>query len=245
MNPALPAASRTALVTGGSSGIGLAICRSLAARGWTVHNFDLQPQPEDSPALFTQADLGDEDALARALEQRVAAGPIVGLVNNVAAIRPAPIEDTRLADFDWQIRVTSRSALQCAQAVLPGMRANGFGRIVNISSRAALGKELRSGYAAAKGAINALTRTWALELAPQGITVNAVAPGPIATAAFKAANPADSPRTRRIAEGIPVQRLGEPSEVAHAVEFFMDPRAAFVTGQVLHVCGGITVGLAA
>lgn len=244
MNTSSHPGARAALVTGGSSGIGLAVCRSLAAAGWTVHNFDLQSQPDDSPARFAQVDLGDEDALASALVRLLAVGPVLGLVNNVAAIRPAPIEGTRLTDFDLQMRVTSRSALQCAQAVLPGMRAGGFGRIVNISSRAALGKELRSGYAAAKGAINALTRTWALELAPQGITVNAVAPGPIATAAFKAANPADSPHTRRIAEGIPVQRLGEPSEVAHAVAFFMDPRAAFVTGQVLHVCGGITVGLA-
>jgi len=235
---------RRVLVTGGSSGIGLATCRRLAASGWTVHNFDLQPQPADSAAQFTQVDLGDEQALARALADLVAGGPVVGLVNNVAAIRPAPIEDTTLADFDLQMRVTGRAALQCAQAVLAGMRAGRFGRIVNISSRAALGKELRSGYAAAKGAVNALTRTWALELASQDITVNAVAPGPIATDAFQAANPADSPRTRRIAQGIPVQRFGEPAEVAHAVDFFMDPRAGFITGQVLYVCGGITVGLA-
>ncbi|RYY84651.1 MAG: SDR family oxidoreductase [Comamonadaceae bacterium] len=232
------------LVTGGSSGIGLATCRRLAAAGWTVHNFDVQAQPADSPARFTQVDCGDEEVLGRALAELVAQGPVAGLVNNVAAIRPAPIEGTSLADFDLQMRVTTRAALQCAQAVLPGMRDARFGRIVNISSRAALGKELRSGYAAAKGALNALTRTWALELAPQGITVNAVAPGPIATEAFLAANPADSARTRRIAQGIPVQRFGEPEEVAHAVDCFMDPRAGFITGQVLYVCGGITVGLA-
>jgi NAD(P)-dependent dehydrogenase (short-subunit alcohol dehydrogenase family) len=71
-----------------------------------------------------------------------------------------------------------------------------------------------------------------------------VAPGPIATQAFKAANPAGSPRTQRIAQGIPVRRLGEPEEVAHAVDAFMHARASFITGQVLHVCGGITVGLA-
>jgi 3-oxoacyl-[acyl-carrier protein] reductase len=154
------------------------------------------------------------------------------------------MENTTLDDFDLQMAVTTRAALQCAQAVLPAMRKAKQGRIVNITSRAALGKELRSGYSAAKGALTALTRTWALELAPQGITVNAVAPGPIATVAFKAANPVDSPRTRRIAEGIPVQRFGEPAEVAHAVGSFMHPMASFITGQVLHVCGGITVGLA-
>ncbi len=233
-----------ALVTGGSSGIGLAICHRLAADGWQVLNFDRNDPPADSPAAFMRVDLGDRAALAEALRQACAAHPLTGLVNNVAAIRPAALEDTTLDDFDLQIDVTARAALQCTQAVLPAMRAARHGRIVNITSRAALGKELRSGYAAAKGALNALTRTWALELAPQGITVNAVAPGPIATAAFTAANPADSPRTQRIAAGIPVQRLGTPAEVAHAVAGFMHPMAAFMTGQVLYVCGGITVGLA-
>ncbi|GAA5233291.1 SDR family oxidoreductase [Verticiella sediminum] len=231
-------------MTGASSGIGLAIGRRLADAGWQVVNFDIQAPPPDSAGVHVPVDLGDEAALGRALERLLAEGPVLGLVNNVAAIRPASLRDTRLADFDRQLAVTTRAALQCAQALVPGMATVGHGRIVNISSRAALGKELRSGYAAAKGALNALTRTWALELAPQGITVNAVAPGPIATAAFQAANPADSARTRRIVEGVPVRRLGRPEDVAHAVHGFMHTDAGFITGQVLYVCGGITVGLA-
>ena len=234
---------RHALVTGGSAGIGLAICRALTASGWQVVNFDIQPPPSTEAGEFVRVDMAESEALADALGRLCASRPVLGLVNNVAAIRPAALEDTTLGDFDLQIAVTTRAALQCAQTVLPSMRAARHGRIVNITSRAALGKELRSGYAAAKGALNALTRTWALELAPQGITVNAVAPGPIATQAFKAANPIDSPRTQRIAQGIPVRRFGEPAEVAHAVECFMHPHASFITGQVLHVCGGITVGL--
>lgn len=237
-------APQLALVTGGSSGIGLATCRRLVESGWSVHNFDLRPPPVDSGAGYTRVDMGDEQAVGKALADLLSGRTVTALVNNVAAIRPALIEDTALTDFDLQMKVTSRVALQCTQAVLPGMRDERFGRIVNISSRAALGKELRTGYAAAKGAINAMTRTWALELAAQGITVNAVAPGPIATEAFAAANPADSPRTRQIARGVPVQRFGEPAEVAHAVDFFLDSRAGFITGQVLYVCGGITVGLA-
>lgn len=242
MNANSPA--RRVLVTGGSSGIGLATCRRLAASGWAVHSFDLVPPPDGAPMGFTRVDMGDAQALAQALDGLLEQGPLLGLVNNVAAIRPAPLEATTLDDFDLQLRVIGRAALQCSQAVLPAMRQAGFGRIVNISSRAALGKELRTGYAAAKGAVNAMTRTWALELAPLGITVNAVAPGPIATQAFRDANPPESHRTQLIAQGIPMGRFGEPDEVAHAVDCFMDSRASFITGQVLYVCGGITVGLA-
>lgn len=243
MTSDVPRVERCALVTGGSSGIGLAICRRLGLSGWRVANFDIQAPPDATSGEYFHVDMGDSDALARALVDLTARGTVLGLVNNVAAIRPAAIEDTRLVDFDLQLGITARAALQCTQALLPGMRAASHGRIVNITSRAALGKELRTGYSAAKGALNALTRTWALELASQGITVNAVAPGPIATEAFTAANPPDSPRTRRIAQGIPVQRFGEPAEVAHAVDSFMHPMASFITGQVLYVCGGMTAGL--
>lgn len=244
MNDSHPPAERHVIVTGGSSGIGLSICQALAASGWEIINFDVQAPPDTAPGRHFQVDMSDSAELAALLERVCADHPILGLVNNVAAIRPALLEDTSLEDFDLQSAVTARAALQCTKAVLPAMRAARYGRIVNISSRAALGKELRSGYAAAKGALNALTRTWALELASQGITVNAVAPGPIATDAFKAANPPDSPRTQRIAQVIPVQRFGEPADVAYAVDCLMHARAGFITGQVLYVCGGMTVGLA-
>ena len=115
-------------------------------------------------------------------------------------------------------------------------------RIVNISSRAALGKELRTAYSASKAALIAMTRTWALELAGFGITVNAVAPGPIRTSLFDEANPPDSPRTKAIVDNIPVGFMGEPDDVADAVAFFASDRARFVTGQVLYVCGGVSVG---
>ena len=104
------------------------------------------------------------------------------------------------------------------------------------------GKALRTLYSATKGAAQSMARTWALELAPQGVTVNCVAPGPIATEAFWKNNHPDAPRTQEIIDNVPVKRLGTGEDVANAVAFFCAPESGFVTGQTLFVCGGVTVG---
>ena len=121
------------------------------------------------------------------------------------------------------------------------MKSEGFGRIVNISSRAMLGKTHRSAYGASKGGIAAMTRVWALELAQYGITANTIAPGPIATEMFAHANPNSMPRTQEIIGTIPAGRLGRPNDIAQAVAFFMDERSSFINGQLLYVCGGVTL----
>lgn len=233
-----------ALVTGAGAGIGRAIADRLAADGFGLLTVDRQaPQHLADGEVFVPADLADRADTARALEELVGGREIAVLVNNVGTVRPAAIEDTTHADLEAVVALNLGCTLQCAQAVLPGMKQARHGRIVNISSRAALGKELRTAYAATKAGLHGMTRTWALELAPHGITVNAVGPGPIATELFHAVNPADSPRTEAIIRGVPVARLGTPEDIAHAVAFFSDARAGFVTGQVLYVCGGMTVGL--
>jgi len=229
------------LVTGGSSGIGRAIAEAGARRGWEVLVLDRQPSPVGRTWI---ADLADTASTAAALAEIVAGGPVTRLVNNVGAVFPAAVLDQTLEDVDRSHALNLRPAIQCVQALVPGMREAGFGRIVNMSSRAALGKELRTAYAAAKAGLIGLTRVWALELGGDGITVNAIGPGPIATDLFLDANPPDSPRTEAIRASVPVGRLGTPADVAHAASYLLHEDTGFVTGQTLYVCGGLTVGSA-
>ena len=234
---------QTALVTGASRGIGRAIAARLLADGWAVINLDNAP-PEIEPDLgdrWVEVDLQSVEATKNALRDVLLDGPVSALVNNAAIGRMSALDDTSVKDFDASVAVNMRAPMLCAQAVIPGMKARGFGRIVNIASRAHLGKALRTSYAATKGAMVSMTKVWALELAPHGISVNAIAPGPIRTELFERANPPDNPRTRQIIDAIPVGRLGEPEDVANTVSFFLDKRAGFITGQVLYVCGGITL----
>jgi NAD(P)-dependent dehydrogenase (short-subunit alcohol dehydrogenase family) len=123
------------------------------------------------------------------------------------------------------------------------MKQHKFGRIVLMSSRGALGLQTRTAYAATKAGMIGMARTWALELAADGITVNVIAPGPISgTDMFHAVVPKGSERENALAKAIPVQRLGRPDDVARAVMFFCDRANGFVTGQTLYVCGGSSVG---
>ncbi len=234
---------KTAIVTGASRGIGRAIAARLSAEGWSVVNFDLAP-PQAGAEIgdrWVEVDLGNVEATRRALDALLAEGPVSALVNNAAIGRMSALEDTGVEDFEASVAINMRAPMLCAQAVAAGMKQQEFGRIVNIASRAHLGKTLRTSYAATKGALVSMTKVWALELAPYGISVNAIAPGPIRTELFERANPPDNPRTRQIVDAIPVGRLGEPDDVANAVAFFVDERSGFVTGQVLYVCGGVTL----
>lgn len=229
-----------ALVTGGANGIGAAIANRCREDGYDVIVLDREAHGIGSIVC----DLADPTSTAAALQEALDGGPITRLVNNVGMVMPNSVSDQTLEEFDRVMALNLRSALQCTQAVLPGMREAGFGRIVGVASRALLGKTLRSAYAASKAGMVGMARVWALEEGASGITSNIVAPGPIATELFARANPADSPQTQNLLREIPVHRIGTPDDVAHAVSYCLDDRSGFVTGQTMYVCGGVTVGRA-
>lgn len=231
-----------AVVTGASSGIGEAVARQLLDSGCTVITLQRRPPRfKHERLLFYAVDLADAGA-ARRVAGEIAAGHAVRyLVNNAGVNRPGMLEQTTVEDLDYAMAVNVRAAMVLTQAFAPGMRAAGFGRIVNISSRAALGKTGRTAYSAAKAGLIGMTRTLCLELAASGITVNAIAPGPVATELFDRGHPPGGEKRQRVIEGIPVKRVGTPEDVARAVVFLLSPDSGYITGQTLFVCGGTSV----
>jgi NAD(P)-dependent dehydrogenase (short-subunit alcohol dehydrogenase family) len=232
-----------AIVTGGSTGIGAAICRRLVEAGHDVVSLARRPPDWTHKALTSiEVDLTDAKATEDAAADVARRFPVATVVHNAGAVRASLLADVKQEDLHDLTQLHLGAPILIAQAVLPGMRERKFGRIVLISSRAALGLQTRSVYSATKAGIIGMARTWALELAPSGITVNVVAPGPIAdTEMFRQVIPADSEREAALAKAIPVGRLGRADDVARAVLFFADPANSFVTGQLLYVCGGASV----
>jgi len=233
---------RTALVTGGSRGIGAAVCRALAEAGAAVAincrermeeagQLAREIRKQRGRAIVVTADVSQREQVAAMVEDVTAElGPIDILVNNAGIAIPRGIDDLTEEDFDRTILVNLKSAFLCTQAVLPSMRARKWGRIVNISSGAARGAgSIGPHYNASKAGMEGLTRGYAARLVKESITVNAVAPSLIETDMMR-----DQPQ---LVSRIPLGRFGTPEEVAKAVMLLVDN--AYMTGQTVALSGGM------
>ena len=233
---------RTALVTGGSRGIGAAICRALADVGAAVA-INYRERADDAASLADelrakgvraaafQADVSKADAVARLVEMvKSELGPIDVLVNNAGIAITRGVDDLTEADFDRTMLVNLKSAFLCTQAVLPSMRAHQWGRIINISSGAARGAgSIGPHYNASKAGMEGLTRGYAARLVKEGVTVNAVAPSLIETDMMTGQD--------NLVSRIPLGRFGTPDEVAKAVMLLVDN--PYMTGQTIALSGGM------
>ena len=233
---------RRVLITGASKGIGRAALRKLHDEGYCVVGIARSRPTDLLPGeTFYQCDLSDIDATKILITQLAAESPFYGIVNNVAKIHTTTLEDCEPDELYEAARVNLAVALICTKALLPGMKELGVGRIVNISSRASLGKEKRISYSATKGGLISMGRSWALELAAYNITVNAIAPGPIETESFRVSNPAGAEATIALKNAVPVGRTGTPEEIAHAISYLLHELSGFITGQTLHIDGGLSI----
>lgn len=233
----------TAIITGANKGIGADLAARLLEQGYTVISVARHDPQVSHPNLHSvTADLLEPQEVQKAANVIAERFEVTHLIHNAGLIWPALVEDAKPGDITGLAQLHLGSALTLLQASLPSMKEKGFGRVMFNASRAALGAPTRTAYSASKAGMIGMARTWALELAPHGITVNVVAPGPILTDNFWGIVEKDSDRQTALAAQIPVGRLGTVEDVTRAFLFFCAPESGFVTGQTLYVCGGASVG---
>ncbi len=233
----------TAVITGGNKGIGADLADRLLEQGYTVVSVSRHaPEKKHANLHSVEADLLDPKAVTRAADEIKATFEVTHLIHNAGLIWPNLLEEATPEDITGLAQLHLGSALTLLQASLPGMKERQFGRVMFNASRAALGAPTRTAYSASKAGMIGMARTWALELAQYGITVNVVAPGPILTDNFWGIIEKDSPQQEALASRIPVGRIGTVQDVTNAFLFFCNPENSFVTGQTLYVCGGASVG---
>jgi len=247
----MPLAGRVALVTGAGSGIGEATARRFAAEGAVVVVNDVDAERARAVAGAIQKTGGAAHALAadvtrRDEVERVVAGIVAEqgrldvLINNAGINRDAMSHKMTEEQWDQVLTVNLKGTFLCAQAVLPRMRERAWGRVVNTSSIGSLGNIGQANYAASKAGVIGLTKTLALEYAKYGVTVNCIAPGAVMTPMLAGV---PDPIREKITAQIPVGRIAEPAEIAAVHAFLASDEAAYITGQVLFVDGGMSVGI--
>jgi len=236
-------ATKTIVVTGGSAGIGLQICKDLLEEGYHVVSLARRVSPFEHEKLTSfEVDLANPEETQATAKVIAADFDVTNFVHNAGVIRPALVEDVTQDDINFLMNLHVGAATILVQNFLPAMKEAQFGRIINMGSRAMVGLATRTVYSGTKAAIAAMTKTWALELGQYGITANTIAPGPVVTDMFTDVMPEESERAQALAKSLPVGRLGQPEDVSHAVKFFLSPDAGWVTGQTLFVCGGSSIG---
>ena len=246
-----PLFGQTALVTGASRGIGAAIALALAKAGAKVainyvhekekaENIAKQCQSLGARTVVLQADIANADDVDRMIAQcKAELGPISILVNNAGKAQSTLFLDTSIDLWDQLMNINLKGTYLCTKAALPAMVEAQYGRIINISSVWGIaGGSCEVAYSAAKGGVNALTKALAKELGKTGITVNAVAPGAIATDMLR---DLDEDDLKKLSEDTPVGRLGTPQDIANAVLFLASPDSSFMTGQIISPNGGFIV----
>ncbi len=231
-----------ALVTGGSRNIGAGIAKRLREDGFLVMIASRSPPEHDDYDQFVSVDFLDPAGAASALQDTIADKAVTRFVHNAAITNTDQVEDVPLKIVSDIYTVNVVAFVALSQIVIPKMREAGVGRIVVIGSRAGLGKSRRSAYSASKSALSGLVRTMALELGGDGITVNCVAPGPIETSMFRTSTVPGSIDYINLNKGVPVGFIGEPADIGHAVSYFLSDGARFCTGQLIHLCGGTSIG---
>ena len=246
-------ANRRALLTGGGSGIGRAAALRLAEEGAIVGVFDINAagaravaaEATEMPGKIVpyEVDITEHTAVERAVEKFEAeVGPIELLANVAGWDMPKSFIDTDLAFWDKVIKINLYGPLNLHHVVLPRMAARGFGRVVNVASDAGrVGSSGEAVYSACKGGVIAFTKTVARELARKGVILNAVAPGPTDTPLFTNFSAASPRIAEGLANAIPLKRLGKPEDYPGMIAFLLSDDAAFITGQVISVSGGLTM----
>ncbi len=229
---------KTAVVTGGGSGIGRAVADRLRADGYHVATIDLNPSDDEFAHTADVTDRAQVEAALAAIRAQL--GPVTVLVNAAGLDGFKRFTDITFDEWQKVVDVNLNGVFHCIQAVLPDMVDAGWGRIVNISSSSThSGTPYMSHYVAAKSAVNGLTKSLALEYGPAGITVNAVPPGFIDTPMLRNAEARGTIRdVQATIDATPVRRMGKPEDIAAACAFLISDDAGYITGQILGVNGG-------